>query len=289
MAGSVPPSETSSVADRAASGPLTTLIERGGVLVLTGAGVSTASGIPDYRGPGTRARARNPIQYRDFLRSREARKRYWARSVLGYPRVREALPNVAHTTLAQLARSGHVMGLLTQNVDGLHGEAEHGPHVELHGALREVICLQCAWVGSRDRLQEQLIARNGWLLDQAREFAPDGDSELNDPRIASLELVSCEACGGDLKPHVVFFGEAVPTARVERAFALLAEARALLVLGSSLAVFSGLRFVRAAHAKGLPVGIVTHGPTRGDALASFTLDADVGHTLQQALSRTEKR
>jgi NAD-dependent SIR2 family protein deacetylase len=263
---------------------LTALLAEGKLLVLTGAGVSTASGIPDYRGEGTRARARNPIQYREFLRSGEARKRYWARSVLGYPRIERALPNVAHRALASLARNGRLAGLVTQNVDGLHARAEHEPHVELHGALREVICIQCGQLGSRDRLQEQLVRQNGWLMEQQRELAPDGDSELEDPRIATMELVACEACGGPLKPHVVFFGEGVPAERVQRAFDMLATARALLVLGSSLAVFSGLRFVRAAHARGLPVGIVTRGATRGDPLASFRIDAELGGTLQHALA-----
>jgi NAD-dependent deacetylase sirtuin 4 len=263
---------------------LTQLLADGDLLVLTGAGVSTASGIPDYRGPGTRARARNPIQYRDFLRSHEARARYWARSVLGYPRVRQAQPNQAHTTLVQLARAGLLTGLLTQNVDGLHARAQHGPHVELHGALREVICIQCGLVSCRDRLQQQLLQQNPWLTDQQRAPAPDGDSELTDPRVLDMSLISCAACDGPLKPHVVFFGEGVPKPRVEAAFELLSRARALLVLGSSLAVFSGLRFVRAAHKQGLPVGIVTYGPTRGDALATFTLDADVGASLQRALA-----
>jgi NAD-dependent SIR2 family protein deacetylase len=249
------------------------------VVALVGAGCSTESGIPDYRGPETRRRARNPIQYRAFVDDGAARQRYWARSVLGWPRIERALPNAGHEALADLERSGTLAGIITQNVDGLHQQAGSQRVVELHGALRQVRCLDCGAISARALLQERLVALNPGHTHTDIEPAPDGDAELTD--VEGFVVPGCEACGGVLKPHVVFFGENVPRPVVEAAYGLLGEAEALLVVGSSLTVFSGYRFVKRAHERGVPVAIVNLGPTRGDPLATLRVDARAGTVLQQ--------
>jgi NAD-dependent deacetylase sirtuin 4 len=263
---------------------LTDLFTRGVTAVLTGAGISTESGIPDYRGPETRRRARNPIQYREFLRSAAARRRYWARSMLGWPRIAAARPNPGHEALAALERTGLVHGLLTQNVDGLHSDAGSRELVELHGALREATCLECGRLVPRAALQQALEHENPALLAGAVEFAPDGDAELADELVERFRVIDC-SCGGPLKPHVVFFGESVPSARVTRALAMVDRARSLLVVGSSLAVYSGLRFVRRAVERAIPVAIVSLGETRGDPLANVRVDAGAGVTLSALAAR----
>ncbi|MDB4972750.1 MAG: cobB2 [Myxococcaceae bacterium] len=257
---------------------------RGPVAVLTGAGISTESGIPDYRGPETRRRARNPIQYRDFLRKPEARQRYWARSMLGWPRFSCARPNAGHAAVAKLERAGLLSGVLTQNVDGLHGAAGSRELVELHGALSQTLCLSCQRLSSRAELQTKLEQANPELAALAPELAPDGDAELTDPRLGSFRVIDC-SCGGPLKPHVVFFGENVPPARVARAMQFVEQAAGLLVVGSSLAVYSGLRFVHAAEKRGTPVALLTLGPTRGDASASLRIEAGAGATLTRLTER----
>lgn len=260
------------------------LFVRGPVAVLTGAGVSTESGIPDYRGPETRKRARNPVQWREFMRNPAARHRYWARSMLGWPRLRRAQPNAGHLALSELERAGLLSGLITQNVDGLHGAAGSRDSVELHGALRDTICLACGGRVARDTLQHALERENHEFLSHAMELAPDGDADVADELLAQFRSVGC-ACGGDLRPDVVFFGENVPRERVSLAMAMLHAGSALLVVGSSLAVYSGLRFVREAVQKGIPVAIVTHGPTRGDASATLCVDASAGPTLSALANR----
>lgn len=262
---------------------LASLVEPGGLAVLTGAGLSTESGIPDYRGPSSRARPRRPMQYQEFIQSEAARRRYWARSMLGWPRFAAARPNAGHVVLQQLEASGLVHGIVTQNVDGLHLAAGSGDAVELHGALRQTICLECGRLMPRDELQAELERWNSELLAEVVELAPDGDADLDEARLAQFRVVDCE-CGGRLKPYVVFFGENVPRARVERALALVDEARALLVVGSSLTVWSGFRFVRAASERGQPVAILSLGPTRGDDCATLRIEAGVGVTLR-ALSK----
>ena len=254
------------------------------VVALTGAGCSTESGIPDYRGPGTRARARNPIQYRDFVRSEAGRQRYWARAIVGWPRFCAARPNDGHLALAALERAGVVTGVITQNVDRLHQAAGTRCVVELHGALAEVICLGCRAIEERASLQERLIALNPRFADRDGDLAPDGDADLDERAVADFRVVPCRLCGGVLKPHVVFFGEAVPRPVVDAAFALLDGADVLLVVGTSLAVFSGLRFVRRAAEHGLPVAIVNLGETRGDRHAAIRVDARAGEALP-ALAR----
>jgi NAD-dependent SIR2 family protein deacetylase len=263
---------------------LTRMFERGSVAVLTGAGISTESGIPDYRGPETRRRARNPVQYQQFLHRPEARRRYWARSMLGFPRMAAAWPNAGHFALTALAQAGLVNGIVTQNVDGLHARAGCEDAIELHGALREALCLACSRRVSRSWLQSALEQENPDFLTCMPELAPDGDSDLDDPRLERFRVVDC-SCGGPLKPDVVFFGESVPRERVHRAMSLLEQASALLVIGSSLAVYSGLRFVRAAARLKKPTAIVSLGETRGDAEASVRIDAGAGLTLTRLCAR----
>ncbi|NBB87231.1 MAG: NAD-dependent protein deacetylase [Bacteroidetes bacterium] len=255
------------------------------IVVLSGAGCSTESGIPDYRGPETRHKARNPIRYRAFRDDPQARQRYWARSALGWPRFRVAEPNHGHRALAALEAVGQVAGIITQNVDGLHQAAGSRTVVELHGALHEVACLQCQALTPRQRLQEQLLMLNpGWQRADVA-LAPDGDAEVDDARIRSFRVPPCGRCGGVLKPNVVFFGENVPAPRVADAWALFDAAEALLVVGSSLTVYSGYRFVRRAAERGIPIGMVNLGPTRGDADAAVRVEARCGTVLPSLAGR----
>lgn len=242
------------------------------VVALVGAGCSTASGIPDYRGPETRRRARNPIRFHAFIGDDQGRQRYWARAVVGWPRFAASQPNPAHHGLAALERAGVVRGLITQNVDRLHHAAGSRRVVELHGALHEVVCLDCGAVEARESLQARLLALNpGWERARA-DVAPDGDAELSGERVSRFVVAGCRRCGGTLKPRVVFFGERVPPDVTADAWALFDEAEVLLVVGSSLTVFSGYRFVRQAAKRGVPVAIVNLGPTRGDPLADLRVD-----------------
>lgn len=251
------------------------------VVALTGAGCSTESGIPDYRGPDTPPRTRPPIQHREFVDRADMRLRYWARSVLGWSRFAAARPNPAHAALAELEQRGAIAGVITQNVDGLHGAAGSRAVVELHGALARVRCRGCAEVVTRDAIQARLLAANPGWLDHARAamIAPDGDADLPDPLVADFTVVACEACGGTLMPDVVFFGGTVPRATLDAAWALFDRAEVLLVVGSSLTVFSGYRFVRRAAERGVPVGILNRGPTRGDDHAAVRVDARAGVAL----------
>lgn len=256
-------------------------------LVLSGAGLSTDSGIPDYRSPERLKVPRKPMRYQMFVGSEAARKRYWARSVVGWPHIATAQPNDGHRAVAALEKRGVVSGVLTQNVDGLHQQAGTEEVLELHGRLRSVICLRCTQTEKRERLQRRLLYCNPHFerfVDTPSEaptigVAPDGDADLPQELIDSFEVPACLRCGGVLKPDVVFFGENVPKARVERAWQLLDEADALLVLGSSLTVFSGYRFVAKAAQTAKPVLIINQGATRGDKDASLKLDAPLGDTL----------
>jgi NAD-dependent SIR2 family protein deacetylase len=251
------------------------------IAVLTGAGISTESGIPDYRGPETQRRARNPIRFADYMKDPLLRARYWARSMLGWPKFRGARPNPAHLALAELERAGIAAGPITQNVDRLHHAAGSGEVIELHGALADVRCLDCGAREHRDEVQGRLESANAWLLREAPELAPDGDADLDATRalLEAFVLPRCMRCEGALKPDVVFFGENVRRELVEEAYARVEAADALLVIGSSLAVFSGYRFVRRAHERGMPISIVTLGPTRGDDLATLRLEARAGELL----------
>ncbi|WP_407654736.1 NAD-dependent protein deacetylase [Actinomadura luzonensis] len=258
---------------------LNELVAGGGVAVLSGAGLSTESGIPDYRGPTGRSRRAEPMTYQRFLGSAEARQRYWARSHVGWRQIGLARPNTGHLAVAALQRHGLVTGIVTQNVDGLHQAAGAREVIELHGGLDRVVCLSCRERSPRAELDRRLRAANpGWAA-TSDVVNPDGDAVLSDAQVAGFRVVDCAACGGLLKPDVVFFGENVPRPRVEQCFAVVERARALLVLGSSLAIPSGLRFVRRAAALGVPVAIVNQGPTGGDAHARLLVDAPLGVTL----------
>ena len=251
------------------------------VLALTGAGLSTESGIPDYRGPEALARPpRRPIHGPEFVRSEAVRRRYWARSVLGWERIRLARPNAGHRALAALEARGAVARVVTQNVDRLHHAAGSRKVTELHGALAEVACLACGALESRDALQARLLALNpGWGAAEV-PAAPDGDAELPADRVERFVVAPCAACGGVLKPRVVFFGDNVPRPVVDEAFAAVDAAGVLLVVGSSLAVFSGYRFLRRAVERGIPVAIVNRGPVRGEEHAAVKVDAGAGATLE---------
>ncbi|UJR81369.1 NAD-dependent protein deacetylase [Sandaracinus amylolyticus] len=268
---------------------LCTLLAGRRVVALTGAGCSTESGIPDYRSEGTRKRARNPMQYRAFLHDARARARYWARSLHGWPRIASARPNDAHRALAAMEREGALVGLITQNVDRLHHAAGSARIVELHGALAEVRCLACGTTAPRAQVQERLLHANPGFVERPVELNPDGDAELEDDALEGFRVVACEACGGVLKPDVVFFGDSVPRPRVDAAHAMVREADAMLVVGSSLAVYSGLRFVRAAAERAIPIAILNVGETRGDALATLRLEARAGAVLPIVAERIATR
>ncbi|MFK7989898.1 MAG: NAD-dependent protein deacetylase [Sandaracinaceae bacterium] len=258
---------------------LTSLLDSRRLAILTGAGCSTESGIPDYRGPETRRRARDPLKYRQFIAQPEARRRYWARAVIGWERFARKEPNPAHRALARLEQEGRIDGLITQNVDRLHHRAGSRNVIELHGALDEVRCLDCDAVEPRSQVQARFLSLNPGWTSQRAELAPDGDADLARAAEARFRMTGCQACGGDLKPHVVFFGESVPPARVERAYTMVDEAEALLVVGSSLAVFSGYRFVKRASRRGIPVALVNLGESRADAEATLRVEARAGELL----------
>lgn len=247
------------------------------LVVLTGAGLSTDSGIPDYRGPGSPARM--PMTYQEFVSGPDAQRRYWARSHLGWGRMKSADPNAGHDALVRLAPEL----LITQNVDGLHERAGSPSLVALHGRIADVVCLRCRATSPRAALHARLSGLNPGFTERhtAVESRPDGDVELDDTD--GFVVPACDDCGGALKPDVVFFGENVPVARVERCYAavdgLVERDGALLVAGSSLTVMSGFRFVRRAAKAGAPVVIVNRGETRGDDLATYTLDAGCSEFL----------
>ena len=250
-----------------------------GVAVLSGAGLSTESGIPDYRGETGRLRRHTPMTYQDFTAGEEGRRRYWARSHVGWRAVARAEPNAGHRAVAALRASGHVSAVITQNVDGLHRAAGTVDAVELHGGLDRVVCLRCGHTSAREELDRRLHAANGPLQQTGFPVNPDGDVELPAELVDSFRVVPCELCGGILKPDVVFFGENVPKARVQQCYALVDAAAALLVLGSSLTVMSGLRFVRHAARAGKPVAIINQGATRGDEYAAVTVHLPLGPAL----------
>jgi NAD-dependent SIR2 family protein deacetylase len=264
---------------------LAALLTRRRFVALTGAGCSTESGIPDYRGPETQRRARNPIQGREFGRSAEIRRRYWARAVVGWERFSKAAPNPAHIALAELEQGGALKAIITQNVDGLHHAAGSRHVIELHGTLGEVTCLACGEVEPRASLQERLLEENPGWLSLAAEIAPDGDADLPAEHVSRFAVAPCLTCQGPLKPRVVFFGENVPRPIVDAAFALVDEAEALLVVGSSLAVFSGYRFVRRAAERRIPIAMVNLGPARGDELCAVRVDGKAGEVLPWLVSR----
>lgn len=246
------------------------------IAVLTGAGVSTDSGIPDYRGEG--APVRTPMTFQQFLSSADYRKRYWAGSHLGWKTFVAAGPNAGHRAIADLESAGVAGGVITQNVDGLHLQAGSQRVVDLHGSLDRVRCLTCGQFYARDAVAERLARANPWLeTPEAIELAPDGDVQIAD--VAAFVTPDCSVCGGILKPDVVFFGEFVPREKFDEASALMQRADALLVAGSSLVVNSGIRLLEQAHRRRLPVVIINRGPTKGDARAAVKIDAGTSETL----------
>ena len=254
------------------------------LFVLTGAGCSTGSGIPDYRDEQGAWKRTPPVTYQAFVGDRITRRRYWARSLVGWPRIAPAQPNAAHRALAALEAQGRCNQLLTQNVDGLHQAAGSRAVIDLHGRLDAVVCLGCGASSSRADVQRRLAEANPAWAGLAAGAAPDGDADLEDRDFATFQVPACDACGGMLKPDVVFFGENVPRARVDAAMARLAQADAMLVVGSSLMVYSGLRFVHAAVRAQIPVAAVNLGRTRADDLLRFRMAAPCGDALRFLLA-----
>jgi len=257
------------------------------IAALTGAGMSTDSGLPDYRGP--EAAPRNPITFSQFTSDEAFRRHYWARNHVGWRYMAGMRPNTAHDALARMEHAGALVGVITQNVDRLHQRAGSHRVIDLHGHYDLVRCLSCGWSCSRAELDERLAAANPGFRERALdelgdvEIAPDADAVLE--RTGDFVVVDCPRCGGVLKPDIVYFGESVPRDRVASAYALLAEADALLVAGTSLAVMSGLQFVRRAARDGYPIVIVNRGLTRGDDLASVRLNAGVAEALPYLASQ----
>lgn len=249
-------------------------------VALTGAGISTESGIPDYRGPsGASSRRHVPMTYQTFISDPVARRRYWARGFLGWSTMGEAKPNAGHRALAELEVAGAIAGTITQNVDGLHQKAGSSHVVDLHGRLDRVVCLDCADLVPRVDVHRRLALLNeGWQA-TITAMNPDGDAQIDDDQLDGFSVAACERCGGTLKPDVVYFGESVPRPRVEQASQMLAGADALVVLGSSLTVYSGRRFMLQAAKAGKPIAIVNQGPVRDEEVAELKLDAPLGDTL----------
>jgi NAD-dependent SIR2 family protein deacetylase len=254
------------------------------VFVLTGAGCSTASGIADYRDEAGAWKRPPPVTLQAFMHDPATRRRYWARSFAGWPRFARAAPNAAHRALADWERSGAMSLLLTQNVDGLHQRAGTAAVIDLHGRLDTVRCLGCGERTPREAMQARLAEANRGRIDAVAGFAPDGDADLLRDDFDDYVVPPCLCCGGILKPDVVFFGENVPRARVDAAMAALATSDGLLVVGSSLMVYSGYRFARIAHEAGLPIALLTRGATRADDLADLALRADCSRVLPAALA-----
>lgn len=246
------------------------------IAVLTGAGLSTDSGIPDYRGEG--APPRNPMTFAQFIDDLDYRKRYWAGSHLGYKRFAGARPNDGHRALARLESEGVINGVITQNVDGLHLRGGSQRVVDLHGSMDRVKCLSCGQFFARADIADRLTSANPWLNhDDEIPLNPDGDVEIAD--VAGFTIPDCTVCGGVLKPDVVFFGEYVPVERFAEAAALVQRAEALVIAGSSLAVNSGIRLLDKAARRKLPIVIINRGPTKGDPRATFKLDSGTSETL----------
>jgi NAD-dependent SIR2 family protein deacetylase len=259
------------------------------LVVLTGAGCSTESGIPDYRDAQGAWKHSPPMHFPQFMASDAARQRYWARALLGWRAFCDVAPNAAHRALARLERAGRLDTLITQNVDGLHQRAGSSNVIDLHGRIDTVECLQCARRCPREWVQQQLEQRNPHWTAGVAGMAPDGDALLADTDFSSFRVVDCEYCAGTLKPAVVFFGESVPESPVRRAYAAVDGADALLVVGSSLMVYSGYRFVRSAGERGIPVAIVNLGRTRADAQAAIKIELPCGAVLEDVERRLAQR
>jgi NAD-dependent SIR2 family protein deacetylase len=255
------------------------------LVVLTGAGCSTSSGIPEYRDEQRRWKGAQPMLYEEFVADPGARKRYWARSLAGFERIATAQPNAAHFALAELEASGRVELLITQNVDGLHGRAGSKKVLELHGGLQDVVCLSCRGHSRRAALQTQLKVLNPGWTGLTGPLRPDGDAQLSVQTYHEFTVPDCSICGGILKPDVVFFGEAVPKPRAARALNSVREADAVLVVGSSLTVLSGFRLAREAWRLGKPVAAINRGSTRADEFLDPKIDGGCEQTLAALAAR----
>jgi NAD-dependent SIR2 family protein deacetylase len=255
------------------------------LFVLTGAGISTASGIPDYRDANGDWKRPQPVQYRDFIDRLATRRRYWARSLVGWPKFSRAEPNACHTRLAEWEADGRIAHLVTQNVDRLHQQAGSRRVTDLHGRLDSVICLDCHWQTGRDEVQAWLEQHNPGFVGRSAAAGPDGDAALADEAVGEFRVPACRACGGLLKPDVVFFGEAIPRPRVEATVAALQQADALLVIGSSLMVYSGFRYCRIAAENGLPIASINPGRTRADAL----IGTRIGRRFEEVMDAVQGR
>ncbi|MFL4476123.1 Sir2 family NAD-dependent protein deacetylase [Paeniglutamicibacter sp. MACA_103] len=267
----------------AASG-IRRMLEAGSVLVLTGAGVSTDSGIPDYRGPKGSLLRHRPMTYQEFLHEPSARHRYWARSFVGWRHMAQASPNPIHRRLARWEATGKVSGIVTQNVDGLHVAAGSLNVIALHGDLEQISCLNCGALENRQNLDARLHEANPGYLERIdldpSLVNPDGDVSLDEAHVAEFHMVGCLVCGSQaLKPNVVYFGENVPPERKVRLKELEARSTSLLVIGSSLAVMSGYKLLLDARNAGKPVGLINGGPTRGDAKADFRWRSNIAEAL----------
>ena len=251
------------------------------LLVITGAGCSVESGIPTYRNHGGQWLRNQPIQHTDFINQASARKRYWARSLAGWPAVHMARPNDAHRALAAMEARQQIPLLVTQNVDRLHQKAGQKHVIDLHGRLDQVICLDCHQVSEREVMQQRLLLLNALTPPEALALAPDGDADVDEQLIRDLLVPDCERCNGILKPNVVFFGGAVSKLIVEAITSQLDQVDGLLIVGSSLSVFSGFRFCRLAHRNSVPIAAINQGKTRADDLFSVKLEADCSAALAE--------
>jgi NAD-dependent SIR2 family protein deacetylase len=257
-------------------------------LVLTGAGISTSSGIPDYRDSEGVRRGKAPMMYQEFLATAQARRRYWARAMLGWPRVRIAQPNNAHRALATLQQRQHISGLITQNVDTLHDQAGSHDVIELHGSLHRVLCLDCQLHSTRDLIQRQMEIDNPYLAQVHAVQAPDGDTLLDPAFEERFQVPRCPHCQGErLKPDVVFFGENVAPATAARAMAAVAHAEGLLVVGSSLMAYSAFRLCKAMVEQGKPVIAINLGKTRGDELLQVKIETSCEQLLPLLADRLQ--
>lgn len=265
------------------------VIERAPVAILTGAGCSTESGIPDYRGANGTWNRRRPMQYAEFMRSEASRRHYWARNYLGWPTFDAAQPNSTHVAITSLETLGYCRMVITQNVDALHRRAGSSRLIELHGQSDRVVCTDCGERTPRLALQMRMRELNPHWSHVAAELNPDADAELTREETESFEPPCCERCRGILKPDVVFFGENVPRDRVEAAMRAVEEAGALIVAGSSLTVWSGYRFALRAHEAGLPVAIINVGDTRADRIATLKIEARCGNTLSRLAASLQAR
>ncbi len=253
------------------------------ILLLTGAGVSTASGIPSYRDADGEWKHQRPIEYRDFIKHLSTRQRYWARAYVGWKIFNRAEPNPAHHAIAQLESMGKLSLTITQNVDGLHQRAGTQRLIEMHGSLARVGCLTCQRQISRSQMQARLLEKNPVLVEFSAPLGPDGDAKLENNKFEQLELPACEFCGGTFKPTVVFFGEALARDTVKDCDSAITQSDAMLVVGSSLVVFSGFRLVRDASQLEMPVLLLNQGKTRADNIITHKVQQDCAVALSQAV------